>query len=100
MSIEAILAEDRRLVILRALSDVPQFALNEIVLRQTVDYFGHKVGRDIVRADVTYLKDHGLVRVEPLQSRSGELWLVHLTESGDDVAKGRQHPGVARRGPG
>ena len=40
--------------------------------------------------------DHGLVRVEKLYPTSGELWLIHLTSAGSDVAGGRgKHFGVA-----
>lgn len=99
MSLETVLAEDRRLVILRTLSEVPQYALNESVLRKALDAMGHAVGHDVVRADLAFLREHGLVRVETLYPPSGELWLVHLAEAGNDVARGRLHPGVARRGP-
>lgn len=99
MSLETVLAEDRRLVMLRCLSDVAGFHLNEAVLRTAVTGVGHSVGRDLVRADIGYLSDHGLVRKEVLHGAGGELWLVHLTDAGEQVARGRPHPGVARLGP-
>lgn len=98
MSLSQVLAEDRRLVMLRALTEVPGFELNETVLRLTLDHFGHHVGRDIVRADIQYLADHRLVVQRALQASAGELWMVKLTGAGEDVANGRQHVGVARRG--
>jgi len=52
-----------------------------------------------MRADIGYLAEHGLVRTEVLHPTGDELWLVFLTDAGDQVAKGRPHPGVARLGP-
>jgi hypothetical protein len=91
-----VLREDRRLVILLCLTEVPAAQLNEDVVRQAVTRVGHQVDRTDVRADVQWLEQHGLVRVEHLPMPSGELWLVHLTSSGDAVAKGKPHVGVAR----
>ena len=99
MSLETVLAEDRRLVILRCLSEVAGFHLNEAVLRTTLNHFAHNAGRDLVRADIEYLVEHGLARIEKLRPASGELWLVYLTGAGDEVAKGRPHVGIARLGP-
>jgi hypothetical protein len=99
MSLATVLSEDRRLVILRSLSEVPGFHLNEDVLRTTLNHFGHNAGRDLVRADIDYLVEHRLARVEKLHPASGELWLVHLTGTGDEVAQGRPHVGIARLGP-
>jgi hypothetical protein len=98
MSLENVLAEDRRLVILRALSE-SGYRANESVLRKGLDAFGHRVGAELVRADLEFLRGHGLVRIEVLHPASGDLWLVHLTDAGNDVASGTYHPGVARRGP-
>ena len=95
----AMLAEDRRLIILRSLADVPNYRLNEQVLQTGLNAFGHHAGRDLVRADILYLAEHGLVRVEKLPAPGGELWLAALTAIGEDVANGRLHPGVARPRP-
>jgi hypothetical protein len=97
MSLSQMLAEDRRLVILRALTEVPGYELNEMVLRQALDQFGHHASRDLVRADIQFLDEHRLVVQRVLQAASGELWMVKLTAAGEDVANGRLHVGVARR---
>ncbi len=100
MSFASLLAEDRRLVILRCLTEVPGYEANESVLRTGLAHFGHRVGSDIVRADLAFLADHDLLRVEKLAGGAGELWLATLTAAGRDVAEGdRVHPGVKRRGP-
>jgi hypothetical protein len=99
MSFAEELAADRRLVVLRALAEMPGNAGNESVVKQALDYFGHRVGSDIVRADLQFLSDHGLLRIEKIEAAKGELWVARLTQAGDDVAAGRSvHPGVKRRG--
>lgn len=96
MSLSEVLHEDRRLVILLCLTEVPAAQLNEDVLRQGIIRVGHQVDRTDIRADVQFLADHALVRVEKLAMASGELWVVHLLSAGDAVARGKPHPGVAR----
>jgi hypothetical protein len=100
MSLTVVLQEDRRLVILRTLSEVPSFTLNEGILRTALRQIGHpEETKDLVRADIQFLADHGLVRIETLAMPSGDLWVVHLLDAGQEVADGRAHPGVARRKP-
>jgi hypothetical protein len=91
------LAEDRRLVILRCLSEATGYQMNDQVLKKAVAFIGHQVGLDMIHADVIWLLDHLLVRVEKIAVTSGELWIVTLTTAGQEVAEGRYHPGVARR---
>lgn len=84
------LAEDRRLVILRCLSEAPGYQANEQVMKTALDHYGHRVGRDVLRTDIGFLKGAALLRVEVLHPPSGgELWLLHLLPAGDDVAQGR-----------
>lgn len=101
MSLTNVLAEDRRLVALRLLSE-GGFRASESVLRKGLDFFGHRISHELMRADLEFLREHGLLRIEALHPPSGgELWLAHLTDAGDEVARGVSvHPGVARRGPG
>ena len=99
MSLGRILAEDRRRAILEALDGQAGYAVNESVLKSALEMLGHRVARTQVRADLAWLEEHGLIRVEKLPTEAGELWLGHLLEDGQDVARGRAHPGVARRMP-
>lgn len=100
MSFNNLLAEDRRLVILRSLEEIAGNTANDSVLRTALEHVGHQVGRDIVRADLTWLEEHSLVSIEKMTMPSGVLWRVQLTEAGEDVARGRFHPGVKRKGAG
>ena len=96
-SFAEMLAADRRLVLLRTLTETNREA-NEMVLKQGLDHFGHRVASDMVRADMAWLAEQGLIRIEKLHAASGELWLAHLLRTGEDVAEGRaRNPGVARR---
>jgi hypothetical protein len=92
------MAENRRLIILRAL-DEAGFAANETVLKTVCQTFGHHPTKDLIRADIAFLAEHGLVRLEKIAAQAGELWIAHLTTPGQEVAQGRVHPGVAPRGP-
>lgn len=101
MSLTEVLTKDRRLVILRTLSEVAAYSSNEGVLRQALHHIGHpEANKDLIRADLSFLERHGLVRVERLPMPSGELWVAHLLDDGLEVANGRPHEGVARRTPG
>lgn len=89
--------EDRRLVILRILSDVPGYSSNSSILASVLaDAWGHSVPRDQLHTDLAWLAEQGLLEVEPVAS-------VHraiLTARGLDVAAGRATvPGVKRPGP-
>jgi hypothetical protein len=89
------LTEDRRLVVLRVLADLPGYKANSTVLTLALDSFGHTVSRDYVRGQVAWLAEQRLVEVEDL----GPVLLVTLTERGMDVGRGLAFvPGVARPG--
>jgi hypothetical protein len=95
MSLAQIQAEDRRLIMLRAL-DESGYHANETVLRQVTEQFGHHPTRDLIRADLSYLGEHALIRLEKLPAQNGEVWIAHLLTAGQEVAQGRVYPGVAR----
>lgn len=95
MSFAARLTEDRRLVLLRILADLPGYRSNSSVLRNLLDGFGHAVGRDYVATQLHWLAEQTLVTLSDLDG----LLLVTLTPYGHDVARGLSHvPGVARPG--
>jgi DNA-binding HxlR family transcriptional regulator len=80
------LREDRRLAILRILEDANGSA-NESVIEMSLTYIGHRnVTREMLRQDLRFLIDHGLVTDEWY----GPVWVMTLTRRGVDVAKGRE----------
>jgi hypothetical protein len=89
----------RRRVILESLNQATGFSLNESLLKTVLSQLGHQVGKDDVRADVTWLEQQGLLRTETIPMPRGELWVAHLLDAGATVADGRPHPGVARAEP-
>lgn len=95
MSIASKIAEaDRRRAILAALSIAPAYTLPHRALRAQVEGVGYAVSLDLLRADVAWLGEVGLV--DPL-----ELDHARLTDRGLDIALGRaQVPGVRRPEPG
>lgn len=89
------LHEDRRLVLLRILAELPGYRANSSVLALALDSFGHSVSRDYVRTELAWLQEQGLVRLEDM----GPVQLATLTERGHDVTRGAVIvPGVARPG--
>lgn len=89
------LTADRRLVLLRILSELPGYRSNSSVLRTLMDGFGHALSRDQVSTQLHWLAEMALVQLSDLDG----LLLVTLTPYGHDVARGlSQVPGVARPG--
>lgn len=95
MNIARKIAEaDRRRAILAALSLAAAYTLPERGLRAQVEAVGYIASLDVLRADIAWLSDIGLVdRLE--------LDHVRLTDRGLDIVLGRaQVPGVRRPEPG
>lgn len=92
-SFTAHLAEDRRLVVLRVLLESAAFTANEFILQSLAERFGHVVSADLVRTDLTWLQEQGLVTVDVV----GDVHIARLTTRGEDVGRGRVvTPGVKR----
>ena len=90
------LRQDQRLVMLRVLSELPQFRSNSSVIASLLGQFGHHPSRDQVKGDLTWLGEQGLVSIEDI----GSVLVVTLSERGADVAAGRATvPGVRKPGP-
>jgi len=96
MSLTAIMAEDRRLAILLTLYESSGYELNEDTLKLALRTMAHVVTQDVLRGDLAWLADAGLVRNEEQRVNSGVLWIAHLTGKGQDVADGVPYPGIAR----
>lgn len=101
MSLQQLLDEDRRLVILRCLSEAHDYSLNESLIEKMLSRLRLGIiGRDLVRAHLAWLEAHGLVTIEKLEVGTGrELWVGKLSKTGQEVAQGRPWPGIARPSP-
>lgn len=85
MSFKDFLAQDRRLCVLRLLSESGG-SLNDSVLHQALEQIGHRnQPREAIRADIRFLLDAGLVVDEWVQ----HLQIVTITKRGVEVAEGR-----------
>lgn len=90
-------AQDQRLVILRALEEDTAYTLNESIVQDILEMFGHQCSRDCVRTHLSWLAEQGLVTVEDV---SGYM-VATLTRRGADAARGAAViPGVRRPRPG
>lgn len=88
---------DRRLAILRFLHEDPDYRLNDSLLASALEAIGHGASRDVLRTDLAWLMEQGLVTVEEVMR---SLHVATLTERGADVATGRAVvPGVKRPSP-
>ncbi len=88
--------EDRRLVILRTMAEDSAYGVNEYVLRRVLDTMKHTVSADLLRTDLRWLEEQGLVVTEDV---AGTV-VAKLTTRGLDVANGVVVvPGVQRPMP-
>tara|TARA_R110002049_G_scaffold83938_11_gene213702 strand:- start:1273 stop:1533 length:261 start_codon:yes stop_codon:yes gene_type:complete len=82
-----------RLVLLRALTEMPAFRSNSSVLAGVLHQFGHATTRDQVKTELRWLAEQGLVMVD----EAGSVLVVTLSERGQDVSEGRAVvDGIAR----
>ncbi|WP_422097005.1 ArsR family transcriptional regulator [Variovorax sp.] len=89
------LAEDRRLVILRVLADMPAYRTNSFLLNTLLAKWGHEPSTDQIKGDIAWLQEQGLVTFDDVEG----VYVATLTTRGADVAAGRAVvPGVKRPG--
>ncbi|MFZ4857921.1 MAG: ArsR family transcriptional regulator [Desulfuromonadaceae bacterium] len=96
MSFMDVLTSDIRLVILRALETDLGYSHNESIIHSILSEFGHKCSRDIVRAQLCWLQEQGLVTIKDVSG----LYVATITQRGVDAATGAASiPGVKRPAP-
>ena len=94
-SFSTFLAEDRRLVILRVLAELPAYRTNSFLLHTLLAKWGHEPSTDQVKGDLAWLREQQLVTVDDVEG----VYIATLTTRGADVAAGRAVvPGVKRPG--
>ncbi len=99
MSLETLLQQDRRALILSSLDEAGGNRLSDLSVKSVLALFAHLISTDQVRTDLHWLEQQGLVRVQREVSTGGEIWMVQLLDLGQDVARGLSHPGVRRQAP-
>lgn len=80
---------NRRLVILRALSSVPDGRMNETLLTRELDHFGHACAREEVRALLRWLEGVDGVRIH---LAGGTIMVAEITRRGADHVELRGDP--------
>ena len=97
MRLTEIIAADRRLAILQALEEDPDYSHNEMVLRAALGTLGHNLSHDLLRSELAWLAEQGLITITTV----ADVQVARLTARGEDVGLGHAHvPGVRRPGPG
>lgn len=93
------LREDRRLVMLRLLSEQPGYRMNSSNLHAGLHYLAVACTRDDVSTDLHWLRDQGMVVLDTV-AEVGGLYLVTISSRGKEVAEGLTHvPGISRPTP-
>lgn len=92
-------AKDRRLVILRLLSEQDQHSLSAPMLTKAVQQLRHSVYDDTIAADLLMLEQHALVVRDEERHGTKTIVFATLTKLGRDVAQGRPHPLVDQPSP-
>ncbi|MEW6670214.1 MAG: ArsR family transcriptional regulator [Thermodesulfobacteriota bacterium] len=96
MKFAELLTSDIRLIILRILAEDGDYSHNEFILGDALALFGHRVSRDKLRTELTWLKEQELIRTEDVSG----VMVAKLTARGADVACGAAEcPGVKRPRP-
>lgn len=91
------ISQDRRLVILRILAEMPTYRANSSVLHTVLNQWGHEPSRDQVKSELRWLEEQQLVTLDDIAD--GSVLLAKLTERGQDVSTGRARvDGVKRPG--
>jgi hypothetical protein len=92
------LREERRLVLLRLLAELPEYRANSSTLYAGLDAMAVPATRDDVKTDLAWLAEQDLVTTVPIDGLP--LVIATITVRGLDVAAGKAVvPGVKRPGP-
>jgi DNA-binding GntR family transcriptional regulator len=96
MSLATLICANIRIILLRAMEEAPGYKLNESILHTVVGKFGHNVSRDVIKTELSWLKEQGLITMEEVVG----YYVATLTQRGADIATGRSNnPGVERPSP-
>lgn len=91
------LRENRRLVILRLLSEQPGYRANSSVLHAGLYALGVACTRDDVITDLSWLKEQAMIALDEVVSG---VYVADLTARGQDVVAGTAVvPGISRPSP-
>ena len=97
MSMKQLMQAHQRLVILRCLSEVPGYDLNESIIQDSLDLYGLDISRDALRTQLAWLDEQGCISLKELSGTQ----LATLNSRGLDVVNGRAKvPGIKRPRPG
>lgn len=72
------ISQDRRLVILRILAEMPTYQANSSVLHTVLSQWGHDPSRDQVKGELRWLEEQQLVKIEDVSN--GAVLVAKLTE--------------------
>lgn len=93
-ALDQVTSEHRRLAILELLDRHIGYTSNDRVIADCLVRLGLGTIRDVLRADLEWLNESSLIRIEPVEN----VVVVTLLEGGQEVAQGRRADleGIAR----
>ena len=86
MSMDKIIREESRLIMLKALAEEPDRRLNSELLRRALETYGITRSRDWVAAEIRHLEQIGAVAV----AEAGSVLVATLSRRGEDHVERRQ----------
>jgi len=89
-----VIRPSRRLRILQCLMEAPGYTLDEAALDAVLSTLGHSVSSDLLRTELAWLGEQGLLDLEIL---GRDLYVATLSRRGLDVGRGRTLQPKARR---
>ena len=97
MTMSERLAETRRRLTFDAMKEADG-QLSDSSIRSVLGRI-HSESTDIdqVRSDMTFFERHGLIAIDRMPHAGREIWVAKFTSSGQAVARGRSHVGIAER---
>jgi hypothetical protein len=100
MSMDRIIREQARLIMLRELAVQPNYALNDSLLAATLEAFGVYRPREWVRDEMRWLETMGAVGITEVSAEAGTVLIATLKPKGRDHVEHRLLiEGVKRPGP-
>jgi hypothetical protein len=96
MSLDKVIREEARLIILKELAAQPNYSLNESLLQVVLETFGIARPRAWVREEMNFLQSQGAITTTEI----GTVFIGTLTDKGREHVEGRYLiQGIKRPGP-
>lgn len=94
MALQDLIRQDQRMLLLHALAQNNNSA-NDEVLQDCLQLYGHRISRDVIRTQLNWLAEQGLVSL----TEFGYLRIAKLTARGFDVSQNQASVEGVKKNP-